>query len=153
VPPSSPDQSAKRAVSVPHDRFGGAIISIGPHTDAVLDRFHLKDNLIPQLRLLSTAIRSSKWEAALRSTQWGLSYVQAANLSKAMIADISNEPLVRIKVRLKYSLIQDIDHHQTAKRHICFQVSCSRSSPAWRAWRQFWPYLCCDLGLVFPFLN
>jgi len=89
-----PDRVAK----VSDDGFGGALISIGPHTDAIFDRFHLNDILIPQLRILATTVRSSKWEAVLRSTKWGLNYEQAVNLSRAMAADIKNEPFVQIKV-------------------------------------------------------
>ena len=65
-----------------------AIISIGSNTDAALDRFHLDDNLIPQLHKLMTTVRSSKWEAKLRTADWGLSYEQAVTLSNALQADI-----------------------------------------------------------------
>jgi hypothetical protein len=78
--------------------FGGALISIGPNTDAMFDRFGFPDKLLPRLRVLTTTICSSKWEAVLRSRQWGLTYEQVANLSKAMVADIKNEPMVPVKV-------------------------------------------------------
>lgn len=90
----------QQASSAPlvHDHFGGAIISIGPHTDATLDRFHLPDTLVPRLRNLSTTVRSSKWEATLRTTSWALSFEQASNLSKAMVADIKNETFHTVQV-------------------------------------------------------
>jgi hypothetical protein len=67
------------------DGFRGAIISLGPQTDAVLDCFMLDDTWVPRLRVLTHQVRSSKWEANLRNL--GLSYEQAANLLKAMLVD------------------------------------------------------------------
>ena len=71
------------------DGFQGALISIGPETDAVIDRLGLNDSLIPCLRVLTHTVRSSRWESVLRTPHWGLSYEQAANFAKAMQADIS----------------------------------------------------------------
>jgi hypothetical protein len=65
------------------------IISIGPHTDLVLDRLRLKDSLIPQLHTLVTTVRSSSWEAKLRTAEHGgLDFEQASAMSKALQADI-----------------------------------------------------------------
>ncbi|KAI6033824.1 hypothetical protein BKA83DRAFT_4121179 [Pisolithus microcarpus] len=61
--------------------FGLMLISIRPNTDAVLDRFKISNEVLPQLwKLISTA-RSSCWEAVLRSPQWNLTYEQAVNIS------------------------------------------------------------------------
>lgn len=99
VAPVSSTQTGHQATA-PHDEFGGAIISIGPNTDAVFDRFQLDDTLLPKLRALTNTVRSSKWESVLRSTKWGLDYEQASKLSSAMIADITKGPLVQVKVRV-----------------------------------------------------
>jgi hypothetical protein len=89
------------AAGVHVDGFKGAIISIGPRTDAVFDRFHLDDSILPKLRRLTATVRSSKWEVALRSCEWELNNELAANLASAMIADITNEPpIVSIKVHI-----------------------------------------------------
>ena len=105
----SAEQDTAQFVSVPttlHDRFGDALISIGPHMDAVLDHFHLDDALIPRLRVLTTTVRSSKWEIALRNPQWGLNYEQAFSLSNAMIADINKaHTVVQFQVRFLPSLV------------------------------------------------
>ena len=67
---------------------GLALISIGPNTDAVLDRFNLGDELLPSLHSLASKVRSSRWAAALRSSPWNLSYEQASNLAGTLIADL-----------------------------------------------------------------
>ncbi|KAF8120561.1 hypothetical protein EV363DRAFT_1091122, partial [Boletus edulis] len=63
------------------------IISLGPNTDAVLDRFGMSDQVIPRLHRLVATVRSSRWEVALRNSPWNLNYEQAANLQKALYAD------------------------------------------------------------------
>lgn len=67
---------------------GEFLLSIGPETDNVLDRFRLSDSLIPQLRVLAQTVRSSRWESVLHSREWGLSMEQAANISTALLLDI-----------------------------------------------------------------
>jgi hypothetical protein len=57
------------------DGFQGAIISIGPHTDAALDQFGLDDNLVPCFHILACTICNAKWERTLQTVYWGLSYV------------------------------------------------------------------------------
>jgi hypothetical protein len=84
------------------DGFQGALISIGPETDAVIDRFGLNDNLVPRLRVLTRKIRSSRWETVLRTPDWGLSYEQSANLAKAMQADICGRHSQAIQVLLRF---------------------------------------------------
>ncbi|KAG1835967.1 hypothetical protein DFJ58DRAFT_735336 [Suillus subalutaceus] len=68
--------------------FGVPLISIGPHTDAVLDRFGLDDQVLPKLHQLIGSIRSSRWEAVLRSPKWNLTYEQASNLSRSLHSDL-----------------------------------------------------------------
>jgi hypothetical protein len=65
------------------------IISIGPSTDSALDRLGLDDALIPQLHELVTTVRSSMWEAKLRTMGYGaLDFEQASTLANALKADI-----------------------------------------------------------------
>lgn len=68
--------------------FTGPIISLGPQTDAALDRFRLNDSLVPRLRGLTQTIRSSRWEEVLR-TEWGLTFEQAVTISGALRSDLS----------------------------------------------------------------
>jgi len=68
--------------------FDQALVSIGPNSDAVLNRFNLGDDLLPCLCNLIGTVRSSHWEAVLRSSPWSLSYKEAANLSAALCADL-----------------------------------------------------------------
>ncbi|KIK20045.1 hypothetical protein PISMIDRAFT_106394, partial [Pisolithus microcarpus 441] len=82
--------------------FGPTLISIGPNTDAVLDRFKINDKVLP-------TIRSSRWEVKLRSSQWNLTYKQAVNLSQALIADTQGSAGTRLERVSKYmSLIAPI---------------------------------------------
>ncbi|KIK21242.1 hypothetical protein PISMIDRAFT_104345 [Pisolithus microcarpus 441] len=81
-PVTAPDQS------VP----GSPLISVGPNTDAVLDRFGLGDDLLPRLHVLVRTVRSSRWEVVLRAAPWSLTYEQASNLSRALLADIKGTP-------------------------------------------------------------
>ena len=75
------------------------IISIGPHTDAVLDRFKMGDEVIFKLRHLMSTVRSSRWEAVLRSPKWDLTFEQAVNIAKALNADLQGQKLdVNVKV-------------------------------------------------------
>lgn len=68
------------------------LLSIGPNTDAVLDRFKIGDEAILKLRDLIVTVRSSRWEVVLRSPKWDLTYEQAFNLTKALHADLSGTP-------------------------------------------------------------
>ena len=74
----------------PADRsmFDQALVSIGPNSDAVLDRFNLGDDLLPRLCNLIGTVWSSRWEAVLRSSPWSLSYEEAENLSATLCADL-----------------------------------------------------------------
>lgn len=67
---------------------GSPLISIGPYTDAALDRLKLGDENLPKLRTLVAAVRSSRWEAVFRSPTWDLTYEQASILSDALLMDL-----------------------------------------------------------------
>ncbi|KAG1737237.1 hypothetical protein EDB19DRAFT_1829663 [Suillus lakei] len=54
-----------------------SLLSIGPNTDAVLDRFNIGNEVIFKLRELITTVCSSCWEVVLRSPKWDLTYEQA----------------------------------------------------------------------------
>ena len=85
------------------DGFHGAIISIGTQTDSVLDRFDLGDSIVPRLRVLMQTVRSGRWEAILRSSQFGLSYEQASKLTDAMMKDLGGMRNTTSEVRFKFS--------------------------------------------------
>ena len=80
------------------DGFGGIIISLGPNTDNILNWFQLDDSLVPRLHVLTRKVCSTRWEAVLRTPHWGLTYEQASNLSRAMLADINGGPTQQIQV-------------------------------------------------------
>ncbi|KAG1836618.1 hypothetical protein F4604DRAFT_1943019 [Suillus subluteus] len=83
--------------AVPDPKVFAPLLSIGPNTDAMLDRFKIGDEAILKLRDLIVTVRSSRWEVVLRSPKWDLTYEQAANLTKALHADLSGAPLGSIK--------------------------------------------------------
>lgn len=64
------------------------LISIGPRTDAIIDRFKMDDTVLLRLHQLVGSVRSSRWEAVLRSSKWNLTYEEASNLTNALLADI-----------------------------------------------------------------
>jgi hypothetical protein len=68
--------------------FGSPLISIGPHTDAMLDRFKMGDVVLLRLHELVGSVRSSRWEAVLRSSEFGLTYDEASTLTSALLMDI-----------------------------------------------------------------
>lgn len=68
--------------------FEGAIISIGPETDAMIEYFRLADTVVPRLRDLTQTVRSSRWEEVLR-VKWGLTFEQASKISTAMQSDLA----------------------------------------------------------------
>lgn len=77
---------------IPDSAPGSPLISLGPHTDAVLDRFSFGDDVLPRLHILVGTVRSSRWEAILRGTPWNLTYEQASNLSSTLLADLKGTP-------------------------------------------------------------
>jgi hypothetical protein len=128
VPPSASVSRSNIAVQeTPHSRSISAspttpllpIISIGLNTDSALDRLELKDSLIPQLHDLVTMVRSSSWEAKLRTTEYGgLDFEQASTLSKALQADIHAAKV----------LAQVRQHYDAARSHTLME-HCHLASP------------------------
>ena len=83
------------------------LISIGPNSNAVLDRFGLGDDLLPRLHTLVRTTCSSHWEAVLRSSPWNLTPKQALNLSRALSADLKRLPDFSITKVFLVPLSQD----------------------------------------------
>ena len=67
---------------------GPVLLSLGPRSDAVIDRYKLGDKSLPKLRALVGSVRSSKWKQALRSPPYNLTFEQASNLAHALHADL-----------------------------------------------------------------
>ncbi|KAG1843380.1 hypothetical protein DFJ58DRAFT_731671 [Suillus subalutaceus] len=88
--------------------FSPPLISIGPNTDAALDRFKLGDELLPKLRVLVGTVRSSRWELVLRSQKWDLNYEQASILANALLADLQGVPFSPEIVKRKSSVLSVI---------------------------------------------
>ena len=114
---------------------GPPLISLGPNTDAILDRFSLGDDLLPRLHTLVGTIRSSHWEAVLRAAPWNLTYEQASNLSNALSADLKGTPGFSITTvfffpsfgRLSSNLRYRNQNYLFLPSCLVFLVSCSRS--------------------------
>ncbi|KAG6906260.1 hypothetical protein DXG01_014940 [Tephrocybe rancida] len=71
------------------DGHKGTIISLGPRTDSVINRYQLSNKeIIPAIRILSRSTRNSSWEKQLQGSKFNLSYEQARNLSRAMHGDL-----------------------------------------------------------------
>lgn len=81
---------------------GAPLISIGPHSDAVLDRFGLDDHILPKLHQLIGSVRSSRWEAVLQSPKWNLTYEQASNLSRALNSDVHSNRAMPTNTKVFY---------------------------------------------------
>jgi hypothetical protein len=71
---------------------GPPLISLGPNTDAILDQFHLGDQLLPRLHTLIRTVRDTHWEAVLSSVPWKLTKEQASHLASALAADLKDTP-------------------------------------------------------------
>jgi hypothetical protein len=78
--------------------LGPPLVSIGPHTDAIFDRFKLGDKTLPKLHTLITTIWSSRWEENLRSSKWNLNYEETSKLNFALHADLQLSSLVGFRV-------------------------------------------------------
>jgi len=103
------------------------LISIGPNSDAALDRFKLKDEILPELRKLVRTVRSSRWELEFRSQAWDLTYEQAFVLSRALLADLQGVPLNPVIVKVSNLLLL----------HICANVESLAHIPLVRVVRHF----------------
>jgi hypothetical protein len=95
--PLDPAEPIPNQTSAPNES-GAVLISIGPLTDDLFDRFNLDDSLLPQLHILTCTVRSGKWKGTLRRAPWALSEKQASALAGAMIADVKNERYVQKQV-------------------------------------------------------
>jgi hypothetical protein len=74
----------------------GAIISIGPKTDCILDLLELGDQIIPHLRHLIRTTRSGNWVIELQKKEWGLTGRRDAQMiSEALLADVKALELAR----------------------------------------------------------
>jgi hypothetical protein len=88
-PPTSISSATPRKFRSPRDEAShGPIISIGPHTDDVLDALKVSDQAIPHLRFLIRHVGSTKWVDELQGKAWGFSTVEAIRIASAMIADV-----------------------------------------------------------------
>lgn len=74
------------------------LISIGPNTDVALDRLKMGDENLPRLRSLVGSVRSSRWEAVLRSPAWDLTYDKASILADALLADLQGMKAVNPEI-------------------------------------------------------
>ncbi|KAG1884168.1 hypothetical protein F4604DRAFT_1920019 [Suillus subluteus] len=70
------------------------LISIGPHTDAIIDRFKMDDTVLLRLHQLIRSVCSSRWEAVLHSPEWNLTYEEVSKLTHALIADIQGTAVI-----------------------------------------------------------
>jgi hypothetical protein len=69
---------------------GAPLLSIGLHTDAMLDRFGLDDKMLLKLQELIGSVHSSCWEAVLQSPKWNLTHEQVLNMSKVLHLDLDS---------------------------------------------------------------
>jgi len=77
------------------------LISISAHSDAMLDRFAIRDEILLRLHVLLSTVHSSRWEAVLTSPEWNLTRNQASTLAAALVKDIlgpRNYTLAVVKV-------------------------------------------------------
>ncbi|KAG6919654.1 hypothetical protein DXG01_003518 [Tephrocybe rancida] len=68
--------------------FSGAIISIGPRTDALIDHFSFKAQEITKLRHLIQTERSGRWEEMMRLGKFRYSFEQASTMFEALRGDL-----------------------------------------------------------------
>ena len=81
-----------------NDLSAMGIVTIGPKTDGVLDKYGLPDSLIPRLHHMVCTIRSNRWAQVLQSPEWGLGYEEVLCLSKALSADTGVKMTLKVKV-------------------------------------------------------
>lgn len=72
------------------------IVTIGPKTDGVLDKYGLPDALIPCLCDMVGTIHSNHWAQVLQSPEWGLGYEEVLRLSKALLVDTGVEIALKV---------------------------------------------------------
>jgi hypothetical protein len=76
----------KPAVEV-HGKPLDILLSLGPHTDDVLDAYGLDDALIPRLRQMVLTVRHTRWIQVLQEDGWKLDMTRAVALSQALLVD------------------------------------------------------------------
>ncbi|KAG8217193.1 hypothetical protein J3R82DRAFT_5275 [Butyriboletus roseoflavus] len=64
------------------------LISIGPHSDAILDRSSLDDIILGWLRDLIGNVHTSCWKKTLVTPEWGLKSNQASLLAAALLKNL-----------------------------------------------------------------
>ncbi|KIK76927.1 hypothetical protein PAXRUDRAFT_168396, partial [Paxillus rubicundulus Ve08.2h10] len=82
--------------------------SIGPNSDAMLDRFNLGDELLPHLHRLLRTVCNTHWEVTLRSPPWNLTYKQASNLVWALCTDLQGTTGATLVMKPKFSILNSI---------------------------------------------
>ncbi|KAF9234798.1 hypothetical protein BU15DRAFT_78718 [Melanogaster broomeanus] len=75
-----------------HPKFSALLISIGSHSDMVLDQFELGDEILPRLNVLLLTVHNSRWQAVLMSPEWNLPQEQAAALARGLLIDVHSKP-------------------------------------------------------------
>jgi hypothetical protein len=79
----------QRTFKTPRDEAPhGALISIGPNTDSVLDALNISAQIIPHLRFLVRFTSSRRWVTELQKHGWSLSPDEAAQIAHALIMDL-----------------------------------------------------------------
>lgn len=104
---SAGEKNPELPLVVPSDTsaLGPPLISLGPSTDAVLDQFGLEDHLLPRLHVLTRTVRSSRWEAVLRTAPWKMTNKQATHLACALAEDLKVTPGVNVKAVIRFCFI------------------------------------------------
>lgn len=97
------------------DSFAAPIISIGPETDAAMDRFRFNDSVVTRLRSMMQETRSSRWEEVLR-VEWGWTFEQAVTVARALRSDLTGHSEVNFHTYLcglANALFSPVQYRQT----------------------------------------
>ncbi|KAG9309561.1 hypothetical protein JVU11DRAFT_10540 [Chiua virens] len=70
------------------EKFTPPLISIGTHSDTVLDQLSLEDTCLLHLHALCGSVRSNHWVTRLAGPEWNLCPDQAAALVLALLKDV-----------------------------------------------------------------
>ena len=71
------------------------LISLGRHSDEVLDLLQLPDTILPSLHQLITTFRSNRWISVLEGPKFALSHEKAVLLASALLEDSKAAKVVR----------------------------------------------------------
>ncbi|KDQ49058.1 hypothetical protein JAAARDRAFT_278107 [Jaapia argillacea MUCL 33604] len=74
------------------------LITLGPATDALLDKFGLDDTVIAKLRIITSTVRSSHWASTL-SSSFNLPRYKAVALAKALNDDLAHTAYLQPQTR------------------------------------------------------